>query len=391
MPSARHAVYLNAGTWGPLPTRAADAMRARIDDVEARGRIGSAGYAEFQRIREAARAALAESMASDPERIALTHSTSGGINLVLGGMAFADGDEVVTTDNEHPGLLEPLGRAGAAPRRRRARGRGAARRRCARRGLGADRPAHPARRALARALGERPRAAAARDLRRRARRRRNGDRGRRAGRGCDRRRSGRARRGRLRRARPEMAVRAERRRLPVGRGRLRGAVRGRSAELLHARLPQRGAAVLAGRPPTRRRLAHDVPALAGLAAAVEFRRELVGWREGALQMASRARALRRAALGGARRDDRGRQRGRRAARRIHRRGPLGGGCRDRAGGATACSRARCPGSTGCASRSATGSRTATSSASPPRCARWRRCLRATSRSRRTTAERAPGR
>ena len=28
MPSARHAVYLNAGTWGPLPTRAADAMRA---------------------------------------------------------------------------------------------------------------------------------------------------------------------------------------------------------------------------------------------------------------------------------------------------------------------------------------------------------------------------
>ena len=23
MPSSRHAVYLNAGTWGPLPTRAA--------------------------------------------------------------------------------------------------------------------------------------------------------------------------------------------------------------------------------------------------------------------------------------------------------------------------------------------------------------------------------
>jgi L-cysteine/cystine lyase len=108
MPSARRAVYLNAGTWGPLPTRAADAMRARIDDVETRGRIGSAGYAEFQRIREGARSALAESMASDPARIALTHSTSGGLNLVLGGIAFAEGDEVVTTDNEHPGLLEPL-------------------------------------------------------------------------------------------------------------------------------------------------------------------------------------------------------------------------------------------------------------------------------------------
>jgi L-cysteine/cystine lyase len=83
-------------------------MRARVDDVESRGRIGSAGYAEFGRIREGARAAFAESVSSDPERIALTHSTSGAMNLVLGGLAFAPGDEIVTTDNEHPGLLEPL-------------------------------------------------------------------------------------------------------------------------------------------------------------------------------------------------------------------------------------------------------------------------------------------
>src|SRR3954451_8287155 len=108
MPAARRAVYLNAGTWGPLPTRAADAMRARIDDVETRGRIGSAGYAEFMRIREGARAAFAEALGSNPERIALTHSTSGGMNLVLGGLTFVQGDEIVTTDNEHAGLLEPL-------------------------------------------------------------------------------------------------------------------------------------------------------------------------------------------------------------------------------------------------------------------------------------------
>ena len=126
MPSARRAVYLNAGTWGPLPTRAADAKRARVDSVETRGRIGSAGYAEFQEIRDAARAAFAESVSSDPERIALTHSTSGGMNLVLGGMAFAPGDEVVTTDNEHQGLLEPLAALGAPLRRRGQGGRGAA-------------------------------------------------------------------------------------------------------------------------------------------------------------------------------------------------------------------------------------------------------------------------
>src|SRR6476646_3046184 len=84
MPSARNSVYLNAGTWGPLPTRAADAMRARIDEVATRGRVG-------------ARAAFAEAVSSDPERIALTHSTSGAMNLVLGGLDFAEGDEIVTT------------------------------------------------------------------------------------------------------------------------------------------------------------------------------------------------------------------------------------------------------------------------------------------------------
>ena len=115
MPSARHSVYLNAGTWGPLPTRAADAMRARIDDVETRGRIGYArlrgvpGASAMPRARRSPRPS-----SSDPERIALTHSTSGGMNLVLGGMTFAAGDEIITTDNEHPGCSSRSRRSSAA-------------------------------------------------------------------------------------------------------------------------------------------------------------------------------------------------------------------------------------------------------------------------------------
>ena len=50
------------------------------------------------------------------------------MNLVLGGMTFAPGDEIVTTDNEHAGLLEPLGGAAAPLRDRGARRGGAARR-----------------------------------------------------------------------------------------------------------------------------------------------------------------------------------------------------------------------------------------------------------------------
>jgi L-cysteine/cystine lyase len=43
-----------------------------------------------------------------PEWIALTHSATGAMNLALDGLDLGPGDEVVTTDNEHPGLDEPL-------------------------------------------------------------------------------------------------------------------------------------------------------------------------------------------------------------------------------------------------------------------------------------------
>jgi L-cysteine/cystine lyase len=43
--------------------------------------------------------------------VALTGATTDGVNAVLGGMELEPGDEVVTTDEEHPGLLAPLGLA----------------------------------------------------------------------------------------------------------------------------------------------------------------------------------------------------------------------------------------------------------------------------------------
>jgi L-cysteine/cystine lyase len=47
-------------------------------------------------------------MGCPPGEIALTHSTTDGMNMVLHGMKLGRGDEVVTTDEEHPGLLAPL-------------------------------------------------------------------------------------------------------------------------------------------------------------------------------------------------------------------------------------------------------------------------------------------
>jgi selenocysteine lyase/cysteine desulfurase len=102
--------YLNAGTEGPMPQAAADALRERIE-LELRG--GRSGRAFIQGVLGLAadlRAAYARVLHCDPEFVALTGSTTDGVNTVLGGLTFSSGDEILTSDEEHPGLLAPLGR-----------------------------------------------------------------------------------------------------------------------------------------------------------------------------------------------------------------------------------------------------------------------------------------
>ena len=62
------------------------------------------------------RTRLAAAVGTTPERIALTSSTTDGCNIVLSGLGLGEGDEVVTTDAEHPGLLAPLGASPARVR-----------------------------------------------------------------------------------------------------------------------------------------------------------------------------------------------------------------------------------------------------------------------------------
>jgi L-cysteine/cystine lyase len=108
LPSAATNAYLNAGTFGPLARPAADAMRAYIEDAYIWGRTGARGYAAWKALGDAARAAFAGVVDADPGEIALTHSTTDGVNVVLGGLDWEAGDEAVTTTHEHPGLTAPL-------------------------------------------------------------------------------------------------------------------------------------------------------------------------------------------------------------------------------------------------------------------------------------------
>ncbi|HYZ29108.1 MAG TPA: aminotransferase class V-fold PLP-dependent enzyme [Thermoleophilaceae bacterium] len=107
-PVLRRIAYLNAGTDGPIPQRAAAAAAASIAAQTAAGRAGTPHFERVMATREDLRRRAAWLMGCPPGEIALTHSTTDGMNLVLHGLGLGRGDEVVTTDEEHPGLLAPL-------------------------------------------------------------------------------------------------------------------------------------------------------------------------------------------------------------------------------------------------------------------------------------------
>lgn len=108
IPAVETTGYLNAGTNGPLPAVALEALRDAADREYRVGRIVPGIYeGNFKRNRAVA-ATAAGMFGADPDEIALSHSTTEGIATALMGLRWEPGDEVVTTTLEHPGLINPL-------------------------------------------------------------------------------------------------------------------------------------------------------------------------------------------------------------------------------------------------------------------------------------------
>jgi L-cysteine/cystine lyase len=105
--------YLNAGTLGPLSRQTIAAMEERNRFDHEQGRGGKIWFESVMALRARVRERLAAAIGAPAERLALTRATTDGCNIVLSGLDLGPGDEVVTTDSEHPGLLAPLGASGA--------------------------------------------------------------------------------------------------------------------------------------------------------------------------------------------------------------------------------------------------------------------------------------
>lgn len=108
IPALANSIYLNTGTFGPLPTVVADEIRRVYGEIERQGTFSPGIFWEMELEGfEAVRRRVAGFMGVDPAGLALTRNVSDGINIVLHGLDWRPGDEVILTDQEHPSGTVP--------------------------------------------------------------------------------------------------------------------------------------------------------------------------------------------------------------------------------------------------------------------------------------------
>lgn len=100
--------YWNSGTCGPLPSCCVKTIQEAQQDELLRGRSAISGYISFFKRQEVLHGLLAELMGAQSDEVIWTQHTTEGMNIVLWGLSWEKGDEILTSNQEHMGLLAPL-------------------------------------------------------------------------------------------------------------------------------------------------------------------------------------------------------------------------------------------------------------------------------------------
>ena len=106
-PVLKRVAYMNAGTDGPLAAAAVKFAQAELEAELTEGRATPHFERRFE-LQAGLRAGYARVMGCVVEDVALTTSTSEGIAKAMAGMDLGPGDEIVSSDQEHPGVIGPL-------------------------------------------------------------------------------------------------------------------------------------------------------------------------------------------------------------------------------------------------------------------------------------------
>ncbi len=105
-PVLKNFYYLNTGTYGVMPEPALNEFISIQIDAEHGSRRGNPNNPWSR--TDNTRRQIAALIGAVPEEIAFTRNATDGINLVLAGIDWKAGDEVITTTQEHEAVNHPL-------------------------------------------------------------------------------------------------------------------------------------------------------------------------------------------------------------------------------------------------------------------------------------------
>ena len=107
IPVVSTCTYLNAGGIAPAPESVTEAILAAYRHIASQGEMTPDIHDRIPERMDETRGRLARLTGSDPDEIALLGNTTEGINLVLRGLPWKPGDEVIVSDQENPAVLLP--------------------------------------------------------------------------------------------------------------------------------------------------------------------------------------------------------------------------------------------------------------------------------------------
>ena len=107
IPVLKNLTYMNTGWSGPPPRSAAEAMQARVALEAEQGPTTPGVYESGREIQEEARRAAARLLGAGVDETLVTRNTTEGLNIVLSGLDWKEGDEIVTCNLEHGSVLAP--------------------------------------------------------------------------------------------------------------------------------------------------------------------------------------------------------------------------------------------------------------------------------------------
>ena len=107
IPVCQTMTYVNTGWSGPSPVSAVNAIKNRLDYEMNQGPTSPEVYQGAVEIEDGLRQAFAALVNAAPEEICLTKNTTEGLNIVINGLPWHPGEEIITCDLEHSSVLIP--------------------------------------------------------------------------------------------------------------------------------------------------------------------------------------------------------------------------------------------------------------------------------------------